>query len=245
MATAIAAALPSMGEAAARCLKFSSGSEPAPASTFCRENVMNETTDPNNQILLVAIIAFYWALLGSWGQTLPRSGNDKAKQDDAPTEQRTGSIDDISYTDTRLNAIREIDPTFDLAAFLTGANMAYEAILRAYADSDIPTLKRLVGPEVLDIFGRAIAGRRDRGEMLQLTFIGTKEAKVVDALAENGTAEIAVRFVSDVVSVTRSANDAIVAGDPQQIVEVIDTWTFACDTPSTKRNWMLIATEGE
>ncbi|TPN03932.1 calcium-binding protein, partial [Mesorhizobium sp. B2-1-3] len=82
-------------------------------------------------------------------------------------------------------------------------------------------------------------------EMLQLTFIGTKEAKVVDALAENGTAEIAVRFVSDVVSVTRSANDAIVAGDPQQIVEVIDTWTFACDTPSTKRNWMLIATEGE
>ncbi|MBZ9811757.1 TIM44-like domain-containing protein [Mesorhizobium sp. ESP-6-2] len=56
---------------------------------------------------------------------------------------------------------------------------------------------------------------------------------------------MAVRFVSGVVSVTRSANDAIVAGDPQQIVEVIDTWTFSCDTPSTKRNWMLIATEGE
>ncbi|KQU87766.1 hypothetical protein ASD12_30395 [Mesorhizobium sp. Root102] len=206
---------------------------------------MNETTDPNNQILLVAIIAFYWALLGSWSQTLPRSGNDKAKRDDAPTEQRTGSIDDTSCADTRLDAIREIDPNFDLAAFLTGAKMAYEAILRAYADSDIPTLKRLVGPEVLDIFERAIAGRRDREEMLQLTFIGTNEAKVVDALAENSTAEIAVRFVSDVVSVTRSANDVIVAGDPQQIVEVIDTWTFGCDTPSTKPNWMLIATEGE
>ena len=58
-------------------------------------------------------------------------------------------------------------------------------------------------------------------------------------------AGVAPSFVSDVVSVTRSANDAIVAGDPGQIVEVIDTWTFACEIPSTKRNWMLIATEGE
>ncbi|TPL71532.1 hypothetical protein FJ954_18275 [Mesorhizobium sp. B2-3-15] len=29
------------------------------------------------------------------------------------------------------------------------------------------------------------------------------------------------------VNVTPSANDAVVAGDPRQIVEVIDTWTFA------------------
>ncbi|RWL12858.1 MAG: hypothetical protein E5X83_27215 [Mesorhizobium sp.] len=81
--------------------------------------------------------------------------------------------------------------------------------------------------------------------MLRLTFIGTSKAKVVDALEDDGTSEIAVRFVSDVVTVTRSADGEIVAGDPQQIVEVIDTWTFACETPSSGRNWMLIATEGE
>lgn len=98
---------------------------------------------------------------------------------------------------------------------------------------------------MLDTFERAIAGRRDRKETLQLTLIATQEAKVVHALQVDGTAEITVRFVSEVVSVTRSANDAIVAGDPQQIVEVIDSWTFACDILSTRRNWMLIATEGE
>lgn len=81
--------------------------------------------------------------------------------------------------------------------------------------------------------------------MLRLTFIGTSKAKVVDALEDDGTSEIAVRFVSDVVTVTRSADGEIVAGDPQQIVEVIDTWRFACETPSSGRNWMLIATEGE
>jgi hypothetical protein len=33
---------------------------------------MNETTDPNSQILLVVIIAFYWAMLSSWSQLLSR-----------------------------------------------------------------------------------------------------------------------------------------------------------------------------
>lgn len=206
---------------------------------------MNETTDPNSQILIVVIIAFYWALLGSWSQLLPRSREDTTKRDDMPTEQRTGSSENTSSADTPLDVIREIDPNFDLAAFLAGAKTAYEIVLLAYADGDLQTLKRLVGPEVLDTFEQAIVERRDREEMLQLTFIGTSEAKVVDALEQEGTAEIAVRFVSDLVSVTRAANDAIVAGHPRQIVEVVDTWTFACEIPSTKRNWMLIATEGE
>lgn len=205
---------------------------------------MNETTDPNNAILLVAIIAFYWALLGSWGQPLPRSGEDKAERDDAPTKQRTGCIENISSGDMPLDVIRKTDPGFDLARFLAGANAAYEIVLLAYACGDIQTLKRLVGLEVLDIFERATAERRDRQEMLQLTFIGMREAKVISVLEKDGIAEIAIRFVSDVVSVTRSANGAIVAGDPQQIIEVIDAWTFACDTQSRKRNWMLIATEG-
>lgn len=90
---------------------------------------MNETTDPNNQILLVAIIAFYWALLGSWGQLLPRSC-DKAKRDDAPTDQRTGSDEGTSSGDTPSERIRKIDPDFDVAAFLAGAKTAYETILR-------------------------------------------------------------------------------------------------------------------
>jgi len=205
---------------------------------------MNETADANSQILLVAVIAFYWAMLGSWSQLLSRWNNKKAKQA-AASAQRNGSIEHTSSVDTPLDVLREIDPDFDLAAFLSGARGAYEAILQAYADSDIQMLERLVGPEVLDAFGREIAGRRDREEVLQLTIIATREAKVVDAFQENGTAEIIVRYVSDVISVTRSANDAVVAGDPRQVVEAIDTWTFACEITSMKRNWMLIATEGE
>ncbi|WP_292421754.1 Tim44/TimA family putative adaptor protein [Mesorhizobium sp.] len=204
---------------------------------------MNETTDPNSQILLVVIIAFYWAMISSWSQLLSRWNDERAKRAAKPA-RRDGSVEHTSSVDTPLDALREVDPKFDLPAFLHGARRAYEAILRAYADSDIQALRHLVGPEVFDAFGREIAGRQDRQEVLQLTFIGTREAKVVDAFEEYGIAKIVVRYVSDVVSVTRSANDAIVAGDPRQVVAVIDTWTFASGTPSTNRNWMLIATEG-
>ncbi|WP_181168142.1 Tim44/TimA family putative adaptor protein [Mesorhizobium sp. B2-4-19] len=205
---------------------------------------MNETTDANSQILLVAIIALYWAMLGSWSQLLSRWNEEKAKRETA-SARRDGSAEHTSSADTPQDALRKVDPDFDLAAFLSGAKRAYEAILRAFADSDIQTLQRLVGPEVLAAFEREIVKRRDRQEMLELTFISTDQAKVVDAFLGNGTAEIVVQYVSDVVSVTRSANNAVVAGDPRQIVEMIDTWTFACETQSKKRNWMLIATEGE
>nr|WIE91349.1 Tim44/TimA family putative adaptor protein [Mesorhizobium sp. WSM4875] len=205
---------------------------------------MHETTDPNNQILMMAIIAFYWAWLASWGQRQSRPGEDKANRQDSPTEQRVRGNENNSSLDTPLDVIREMDPDFDLAAFLAGAKAAYEVILLAYANGDIQTLKRFVGPEVLDIFERAAAARRDREEILQLTFIGMQEATVVSAFDEEGTTEIAVRFVSDVVTVTRSANNEVISGDPQQIIEVIDTWTFAYDIRSGKRDWILIATEG-
>ncbi|RUV44323.1 MAG: Tim44 domain-containing protein [Mesorhizobium sp.] len=237
MAAAVAAAIPSVGKAAPDPLIWAS-------STSRWVNVMSETSDPTSQILLVAILALYWAMLGSWSQLLSRWNDERAKRDTAAA-RRDESAEHTSCADMSQDALRKIDPDFDLAAFLAGARRAYEAILRAFAESDIQTLQRLVGPEVLDAFERDIVGRRDRQEMLELTFIRTDETKVVDAFVENGTAEIVVRYVSDVVGVTRSADNAVVAGDPWEIVEMIDTWTFACQTQSRKRNWMLIATEGE
>ena len=121
---------------------------------------MNETTDPNNQILVMAIIAFYWALLSSWGQRQSRPGEDKAKRDDAPADQRTGSNENTSSGDTPFEVIRKIDPSFEPATFLAGAKAAYEVVLLAYASADIQTLKRLAGPEVaLEKIAREVFAR--------------------------------------------------------------------------------------
>ena len=113
----------------------------------------------------------------------------------------------------------------------------------AYTDGDTNRLKKLVGPEVFEVFQHAIVEREDRQETLQLTFVGTKEAVIVGASLEGSAAQIAVRFVADVISATRTAEGAVIAGDPERIVEVTDEWTFARDVSSTNPGWLVIATD--
>ncbi|MGV1014233.1 MAG: Tim44/TimA family putative adaptor protein, partial [Methyloceanibacter sp.] len=57
------------------------------------------------------------------------------------------------------------------------------------------------------------------------------------------TAYVTVKFVSELVSVTRDADGEVVEGDPKKVREVTDIWTFARDTASKNPNWKLVATE--
>jgi predicted lipid-binding transport protein (Tim44 family) len=52
-----------------------------------------------------------------------------------------------------------------------------------------------------------------------------------------------MRFVSQLVSVTRDGSGATVEGNPEKITEVTDVWTFARDVNSLDPNWKLVATQ--
>ncbi|MBZ9708573.1 Tim44/TimA family putative adaptor protein [Mesorhizobium sp. ESP7-2] len=203
---------------------------------------MNETGDLANHLLTVALIAFYWTLLGNWAQLLPGAGV-KAGQADESSAQREDVAEDTSSLVAALDSIREIDPNFDMASFMSGAKKAYAAVLQAYAEGNIGVLRGLVGADVLDSFGGAILGRETRRENLQLALVRLSEATVMDAFNQGNGIEIVVRFVADVISVTRSADDRVIDGDPIQIIEVRDVWTFEHDARSKDPVWRLIATD--
>ncbi len=57
------------------------------------------------------------------------------------------------------------------------------------------------------------------------------------------TAHVTVRFVSQLVSVTRDRNGNVVDGSPEKVTDVTDVWTFARDVSSRDPNWKLVATE--
>jgi predicted lipid-binding transport protein (Tim44 family) len=197
---------------------------------------MGETSDLGSHILVVAIIAFYWALLSNWSRLMLPRDDEGGKAEDAPARP-TGATSSLA-------AIREPEGKFDDAAFLAGAKRAFEIVLRAFADGDIESVKPLLAPDVFETFARAITGRRDRKETLQLTFIGLKEAAIAGIHDTREATEITVRFVSEVISATRDADGGIAAGDPERIVETIDTWTFARPAGSKNPDWRLIATDG-
>lgn len=140
-------------------------------------------------------------------------------------------------------AIAAADPAFNPGQFLDGARTAYEMIVNAFAQGDSKALKPLLGREVFEGFSSAIGEREQRGETVEFSFVGIDKAEMTDAQLKARTAQITVRFVSKLISVTRDKAGAVVDGDPVTVVDVVDLWTFSRETVSRDPNWLLVATE--
>lgn len=142
-----------------------------------------------------------------------------------------------------LRAIAESDPNFDPGEFLKGAKQAYEMIVMAFAEGNKRTLRNLLSEEVYDGFVTAINERERRQQQVETSFVGLDKADIVEAELKKRTAQITVRFVSQLITATRDKNAEVIDGDPQRIREVTDVWTFARDISSSDPNWKLVATE--
>ena len=142
-----------------------------------------------------------------------------------------------------LTALMRADPGFDPGQFLDGAKGAYEMVVTAFAEGDDATLKLLLGDDVFDGFERAIRERETRGEKLESNLVGIDKADIIESEVKARTAYVTVKFVSELVSVTRDAEGDVVEGDPKKVREVTDIWTFARDIGSKNPNWKLVATE--
>jgi predicted lipid-binding transport protein (Tim44 family) len=142
-----------------------------------------------------------------------------------------------------LTELLRVDPSFDPVSFLDGAKDAYEMIVMAFADGDDAVLKELLGGDVFDGFESAIREREEKGEKVESTLVGINKADIIEAELKARMAYVTVKFVSELISVTRDAEGEVVEGDPKKVREVTDIWTFARETASKNPNWKLVATE--
>ncbi len=175
--------------------------------------------------------------------TLPRHGKSERPQPESETDI---AIAAIAKKGTKLNkglhAVAAADTGFDPARFVDGAKLAYEMIVTAYADGDTKTLKNLLSREVYEGFANAISDREGRGEVVRSSFVGVDQAEIRAAQMNGRHAHVTIRFVSQIVSATFNSEEKLVDGDPEQVAEVTDIWTFARDTRSNDPNWKLVAT---
>jgi predicted lipid-binding transport protein (Tim44 family) len=142
-----------------------------------------------------------------------------------------------------LDALLAADPAFDAKHFLTGARAAYEMIVNAYAEGDRRSLKNLLSREVYDGFETAINEREKRGETVESRFVAIDKAEISAAELRARTAQITVRFISQLVSATRDKNGNVIDGNPEKVTDITDVWTFARDVTARDPNWKLVATE--
>lgn len=166
--------------------------------------------------------------------------DDRAQAQDIEPEEVVDTSDPIAVG---VSEVRRYDPSFSKDEFLSGARVAFEVILNAFAAGDQATLKSLLSPDVYSNFSHAIDERENAGETLEETLVGISEAEMTDVRLDGTEAVVSVKFVSDQIAVTRDAQGEVVDGDPNAVTTVTDIWTFSRDTQSRDPNWFLIGTD--
>ncbi len=138
--------------------------------------------------------------------------------------------------------IRTYDDSFDPAAFRDGARNAYGMILEAFWAGDRDTLEGLLDTSVFAQFSASIDDRADKGLTLENQLLDITDVEVAKGHMEGNTAELTVKFTSEVIAVTRDSDGEVVDGDPSDASTLHDKWTFARDLTLDHYSWKLIGT---
>ena len=204
---------------------------------------MNQTGEAVSNLPAILVLSMWWAFLSNLDLLFgpPRFGQAEGEgsggADDADADRDAGPHD------PRLLELVAVDPAFSAEAFLVGARRAYEEILRCYAGRELEGLRPLLSPEVLSAFAEACALRAERGETLEMTFVGIDAAEIADAGVTADVAEISVLFRAEIVSAVRSPQGAVLSGDPAAVTVTQDLWTFSRLLGDAAAAWVLVATE--
>jgi predicted lipid-binding transport protein (Tim44 family) len=159
-----------------------------------------------------------------------------------PSDRWKGLTEPGTVLAQGLDSIAAQDSSFDPRHFISGARGAYEMIVLAFANGDRRALRDLLSSEVFDSFDSVIKDREKHEQKTETRFVSIDKAELVGADLRDRTAQLTIRFVSQMISVTRDKAGTIVDGSPDKVADITDVWTFARDTTSRDPNWKLVGT---
>ncbi len=178
---------------------------------------------------------------------LPKDSGDgemiQAKDAEPAAPIWTGYAAPGSQVSRNIEKLALADQAFTPRTFLDGAKRAYEMVIDAFAKGDRATLKEILSRELYDGFSRAIDQRESAGHKSESRFVGIGKADFESVELAGKRASITVKFTSEQISATLAGDGSVLEGDPKQIRETIDVWTFERDVSSRDPNWKLVATE--
>jgi len=167
----------------------------------------------------------------------------RADEAAAAPERWKGFADPGSALAAGFDAISAADRGFAPDRFISGARAAYEMVVAAFAAADLPTLRRLLAPDVLANFEAAIRDRLAAGRTMTTTLVSIDSADFVEARLAGSLAVVTVRFAAKLATATRDASGAVVEGSASDVADHRDVWTFTRDVRSRDPNWLLAATQ--
>jgi len=161
--------------------------------------------------------------------------------EDSAVRAKKSVIVDAQFEDVKSSAVVENINLreFKEETFLKGAQAAYEMIVNAFAAADKKTLKDLTSSEVYKSFVGVLDERKNKKYVNQLTFIRIKKAKIENVDKKDSFYTVKTRFVSEIISCIKDANNNVIEGSPEEIQTVNDVWSFSRDLNSDDPTWHL------
>ena len=141
-----------------------------------------------------------------------------------------------------LARIAAVDPSFDGARFLDGAEGAFRMIVTGFAAGDRATLRGLLSEDTYAGFEQAITAREQAGETQRTELRSVHEMAIDAADLRGSVADITVRFVTDQINLTTGRDGEVVTGS-DAVTELTDVWTFQRDLKAGDPTWKLVATQ--
>ncbi|SLN56422.1 Tim44-like domain protein [Roseivivax jejudonensis] len=143
-----------------------------------------------------------------------------------------------------LSQMKQAEPSFGVADFLSGARGAYEMILMAFERGKLDEIEPFLAPDVYDSFAEVVEAREAQGLTIEAEFVGVRELTLTEATFDTTTrmAEITVRYVGELTQVVKDAEGNVVEGSASQVKRQKDVWTFARTMGADDPNWQLVAT---
>ena len=148
-------------------------------------------------------------------------------------------FDTINKQNINVNEDKDVLEGQNKKEFLKGAEIAYETIITSFAKGDKKKLEDLLTKQMSNNFYQAIEERNRLKISSDLTFIGIKESNLEKYEKVKTNLFATVKFVSEIISVKKDANNKIIEGNPDRIKTVTDHWKFTKNVLSKNPNWYL------
>lgn len=139
--------------------------------------------------------------------------------------------------------LRDVMPDLDEAAFLQGAERAYDMILTAFADGDLTAVRDFLGADVAAGFDAAIEARNADGAQLVTRILRLDRPVLDDARLDDDLVTLDVRFRAELISFTRPQGAEIDEDNLPAPATAHDVWSFARARNASDPNWVLVATQ--
>ena len=165
--------------------------------------------------------------------------NKNTVETDKKSQEILDSIDNNLKQD--LNIILQ-KAGISIAAFVDGANKAFEVIIESFAKADTKVLKPLLSEKILQQFKLAIKDRQNKDQFLNTKIVAIDESKIIATKMVKSYVTITVKFISRQINYITDKEGKVLQGSQEEVNNVNDVWTFKKDSKSKNPNWFVSAT---